>query len=102
MKIACKLHAHLAYLFRNIQSDKLNPTAVFSVLSCQVFLFNNYKYDLDIDEETVKRRKGRKDPEEYRDDLGIPQVELFDLFQLHRGRMMDWLLANELERNEVF
>jgi hypothetical protein len=101
MTVACRLHAHLAYLFRNIQVSELTPTSVFAILSCQIFLFNNYKYDLDIDEETLKKNKGRKDVEEYKDDLGIPQVELFDLFQLNRNKIMDWLITNEAERNEV-
>jgi hypothetical protein len=101
MKVACLLHAHLAYLFRNIQTAELNSSSVFAILSCQIFLFNNYKYDLDIDEETIKKNKRRKETEEYKNDLGIPQVELFDMFQRNRNKIMDWLTEKVEERNEV-
>ena len=48
MMQACMLHAHLAYLHRNIEAEDLNLRNVFSILASQIFLFNNYKYDLDV------------------------------------------------------
>lgn len=101
MAIACKLYAHMAYLFRNIQPEELNSTIVFSIMACQIFLFNRYKYDLDLDADFIAGKKLRKDIEDYKDDLGIPQVELFDLFQLHRVKIMDWFISHPDERNEV-
>lgn len=44
--ICCMLHAHLAFLYRNVRKEELTPTIVFSILSCQIFLFNHYKFDL--------------------------------------------------------
>lgn len=101
MTIACKLYAHMAYLFRNVQSEELNSTIVFAIMACQIFLFNRYKYDLDLDPDFVAGKKLRKDIEDYKDDLGIPQVELFDLFQIHRVKIMDWFVTHPEERNEV-
>ena len=43
MFLACMLHAHLAFIYRNVQKEDLTPTVVFALLSCQIFLFNNYK-----------------------------------------------------------
>ncbi len=100
MSTACMLHAHLAYLFRNVQAEDLNPSIVFSVLASQIFLFNNYKYDLDL-EPLKNEKKARKDDEEIKDDLKIPQVELFDLFQVNRNKIMSWLLGDADNRNAV-
>ncbi|KAJ1425171.1 hypothetical protein B484DRAFT_93375, partial [Ochromonadaceae sp. CCMP2298] len=102
MSTACMLHAHMAYIYRNVQAEDLTPTVVFAVLSCQIFLFNNYKYDLDLDLKAGETERSRSDDnEEVRDDLGIPQVELFDLFQINRVKMMDWLATNADGRNAV-
>lgn len=101
MFVACMLHAHLAYLFRNVQKEDLTPTIVFSTLASQVFLFNNYKYDLDLEKNDKVKQKDRKDTEQYKDDLGIPQVELFDMFQRNRNKIMEWLLQNQDDRNTV-
>lgn len=101
MHIACKLHAHLAYLYRNIDVRDLNATAVFAMLACQIFLFNNYRYNLDLDESDAHKKKSRKDEEDVNRDLGIPQIELFGLFQLNRNKIMDWLLQNPDPANEI-
>lgn len=104
MHIACMLHAHLAFLYRNVQIEDLTPTIVFSLLSCQIFLFNNYKYDLDLELKSGKTERTRKDDnEDIKDNLGIPQVDLFDMFQVNRVKIMNWLLnnANIDEKNMV-
>ena len=44
---ACMLHANLAFLYRNVDADDLNPRIIFTSLASQIFIFNNYKYDLD-------------------------------------------------------
>ena len=99
MTTACMLHAHLAYLFRNVQI--LTPNVVFAVLASQVFLFNNYKYDLDLEPLKNEKRTRKDTNESYKDDLGIPQVELFDMFQKNRVRIMKWLMDDVDNRNAV-
>lgn len=103
INIASMLHAHLAYLFRNVQVEDLDPTKVFSILASQIFLFSNFKYDIDLDmKETKSGHRTRKSlDEDIKDDLRIPQVELFDTFQLNRGKIMKWLLADADNRNAV-
>jgi hypothetical protein len=104
MHVACMLHAHMAFLYRNVQKEDLNPTVVFALLSCQIFLFNNYKYDLDLDLKEGKTERTRKDDhEDIKDNLGIPQVDLFDMFQVNRVKILDWLVnaANVDEKNLV-
>jgi hypothetical protein len=104
MHIACMLHAHMAFLYRNVAREDLTPTIVFALLSCQIFLFNNYKYDLDLDLHEGKTERTRKDEnEDIKDNLGIPQVDLFDMFQINRSKILDWLInpANVDEKNLV-
>ena len=68
------LHAHLAYIYRDVEYDDLNPKIVFTSLACQIYLFNNFKYDIDIDPEfygSVSTKKLRKEAEK--------EVELYML-----------------------
>jgi hypothetical protein len=51
---ACMLHAHLAFIHRNVEADQLSPRVVFTILASQIFLFNYYKYDLDVEVEDKK------------------------------------------------
>ena len=63
---ACMLHAHLAYIYRDVEYDDLNPKIVFTSLACQIYLFNNFKYDIDIDPEfygSASTKKLRKEAE---------------------------------------
>ena len=95
---ACMLHAHLAFIYRNVEAEDLNPRVVFSILASQIFLYNYFKYDVDLDMGAAvgKRSKDRKSTLEEREaeksvqetELIIPHVELFDMFQvrLHRRR----------------
>jgi hypothetical protein len=99
MSQACMLHAHLAYLYRNVEEGELNPRIVFTSLASQIFIFNNYKYDIDI--ELKESKRGRLDAEDNNTDLGVPQVELFDMFQRNRTKILNWLIRNKDMRNSV-
>ena len=102
ISIASMLHAHLAYLFRNVQVEELNATKVFAMLASQIFLFSNFKYDIDLEmKDKMSGRTRKTQDEDVRDDLRIPQVELFDMFQLNRVKIMNWLLADADNRNSV-
>lgn len=102
--LACKLHAHLAYIFKNVEYQDLTAKNIFAQVSSQIFLTNNYTYDLDFDEKTMQESGGffsRKGTENIKSDLGIPQVELFDMYQRNRLKILNWLLAHPDQRNEV-
>ena len=43
------LHAHLAFIYRNVDVEQLNQRVVFSLLASQIFLFNYFKYDVDLE-----------------------------------------------------
>jgi hypothetical protein len=102
MNIACMLHAHLAFLYRNVEYDGLTPRTVFAILSSQVFLYNNFDYNLDVDS-SMKPEVNRSSSEDMiKNSLGIPQIELFDMFQRNRVKILTWLHASAPEvRNAV-
>lgn len=101
MHQACILHAHLAFLYRNVEKEDLNCRIVFSTLASQIFLFTNYKYDLDVDISSKDTKKTRKDADDYKTDLVIPQVELFSMFQRNRRMLLEWLEDHPSDRNAV-
>ena len=103
METACMLHAHLAFLYRNVEIDSLSPRTVFAMLSSQVFLFNNFDYNLDIDSNTKADLHRATSDALVKQSLGIPQIELFDMFQRNRNKILSWLHAVSAEiRNSVF
>eukprot|EP00667_Euglena_gracilis_P000067 EG_transcript_67 len=94
---ACVLHAHTAFLLRNV--GDLTPQVVKSMLSSQVFLRVNYRFDLEADA-TEQRKRGGAD-RGLKQGLGIPSTEVFEVFQGLRARMLAWLQANPQQCNEI-
>ena len=112
----CIVYAHLAYLHKNMLYEHLNRRVVSIMLIAQNFLTINYRYDIEIHmgDTNRKRTTGQaaadpNGPQVVDDDgpmkvnqaLGIPQMEVFDLFTRHRRKCMLWLLANKEECNQV-
>ena len=108
MDRASAIVAHLAYLHRNsISAGQIDANSVKTLLIAQCFLKMYYKFDLDVDQglrTLVPSAAGAgarrtKDMESQIDTaLGIPQVELFGLFQAVRNRMMTWMDDNSSEK----
>ena len=99
---ACMLHAHLAFIYRNVEPEELTPRVVFTMLASQIFLFNYYKYDLDIEVDSKKYNSKEKEaPDANHFDLTIPNVELFGMFQRNRGKILNFLQNAPDERNKV-
>ena len=99
---ACMLHAHLAFIYRNVEEDELSPRIVFTVLASQIFLFNYHKYDLDVESESKKngsKESTLNDPNVF--DFVIPNVELFGMFQRNRRMILQWLQRSPDDRNKV-
>jgi hypothetical protein len=98
---ACMLHAHLAFLYRNVDKRDLSPRVIFTMLASQIFLFNNYKYDLDVISAGENKKTSRSELVETSTELIIPQLELFDMYQRNRAMILEWLHEKPLERNVV-
>ena len=89
------MHAHLAYLFVHIPYEELDAKAVITLISSQLFLNSHHPYNLEsLTKKTKKQDTGTNI-------LGIPDTEVFDIFQRHRGDILRWLLRDDNERNEV-
>ena len=110
MLLACKLHAHLALVYKNVEPDELNARIIFTQLASQIFVGNNYKHQLDVNFASyykgglgaVSRKDLNKINDDNKDyDLGVAQIDLFDMYQRNRGMMLEWLIANPEQRNQV-
>ena len=102
---ACMLHAHLSFLYKNVETVDLDARVVFSLLASQIYLFNNYRFDLDVCSDTLGadgKPLSRTDQEDVNLDLGVPHVELFGMYQANRLKLMTWLNASgNLEAKNV-
>lgn len=87
--LACKLHAHLAFLYRNVDPSQLDEKKVFTILSSQVYIFSTI--DLDMDAQRVESST----------DLGVPYLELYDMFQRNRNQLITFLDNAPMSRNAV-
>ena len=94
----CILHTHLAFIMKNVTDDELDHTAVKTLLTAQMFLHNNFKFDMD---EQVGGSRADHADEGLGTGLGIDQTEVFDLFQKHRNKCMAWLESNLAECDSV-
>jgi len=97
---ACILHAHLVFLFKNVNFEELNFDAVSTCLSSQIFLTTRHEYDIDTPANADKKKEKEKEMA-IEHSLLIPDVEMFDLFQKLRSKIMKWLKENPRETNKV-
>lgn len=96
----CILHAHLAYMCKNYDTEDFTQRTISIMLSSQIFLYLNYRYDIEVSPyDDVKDRT--KADENVDESLLLPQTEIFDMFQRHRRKVLNWLNENEEARNEV-
>eukprot|EP00755_Sulcionema_specki_P035688 Sspe_Gene.21874::Locus_8242_Transcript_1_1_Confidence_1.000_Length_8457::g.21874::m.21874 len=75
IKAGVLCYTHLALIFRNIPPEEYDFTSVGTVLSAQVFLNNFHRFK--------------------HDDTSIPELEIFDIFELHRRPMWQWLREHD-------
>ena len=84
-----------------------------SLLSSQIFLGSRYRFNLEApiefsgmssEEDVIKEEKKKKKDDDNNNvdiSLRIPQTELFDLFQMQRHTLLNWLLENAKEADDV-
>jgi hypothetical protein len=86
---ACEVLVHMALVFRNAEaqadvSSGFDDAAVRTILTCQLFLTNNFAFELEAGAEGEQRGAGLR-PRNDRVDF------FFDLIQKHRRRILDWI-----------
>ena len=121
IQLACTVHAHLLFLFKNIgAAETLDRRIVSTLLTSQAFVMVNYSFDIEAKEGTSvaraddtpssagngggggERSSGTTDvPSDVSEAMGIPQTEVFDLFQRHRRKLLAWLEAHPRDCDEV-
>ena len=108
MPIACCLHAHLAFLFRNYTEKDFNKRSVMTILIAQIFLTTNYRFNADVQsDDIVPPRKSssvadrREFEKKVNRGLQIDQTEIFSLLQRHRRPALNWLETHPEDCNSV-
>jgi hypothetical protein len=99
MATACMLHAHLAYLFLHLSYEELSPKIAVTLLSSQIFLNSHYHFHSQL-KGSAKKEK-RISEKRLSLGLGIPDTEIFDLFQKHRGNILRYLMEDQTRRNDI-
>jgi len=109
VQLQCKFWAHMAYMYKNLESEDLNKENVSVYLCAQIFLTTRYKYGesqqvtgtaKDRKEHLKRSPMDRKEEESGR--LGISETAMTNLFQRQRWKVLKWLEANKTDANEVF
>eukprot|EP00913_Durusdinium_trenchii_P025909 g24313.t1 len=70
---ACRVHAHIALIFKNVPSLEVDSVVVAGFLSAQAFLNINHRW---LEDTLTSGDTGR---------LGVGEVELFDAFEARRS-----------------
>ena len=123
IRAACIISAHLAFMLKNLTAEQLDFRAMTTLLASQIFLTHNFGWDA---EKAVEGPRGMHHSPTPRDgvrqsqqqmpqvgsqqlrsdrkrssfeaaELGIPQTQIFDLFQHHRRAILARLRAHPEE-----
>lgn len=94
----CQLHAHLAYIFGNLPPEEFTVDIVTQLIASNIFLTTRYVFDLAAENGAMYKRL---DPEKrgLESGLGVPDTEMFDLFQNRRAYLLEWLDADPQRAN---
>ena len=92
------LHAHIAFIFKDVQTVEMDFTSVSSLLCSQIYLHHNHHLGYEVADDSPRKRK---DVEESLGRLQIPLTEIFDIFTSQRAKVLTWLECNSSERNAV-
>eukprot|EP00937_MAST-01D_sp_MAST-1D-sp2_P002013 g2013.t1 len=101
IQLACSMYAHLSFVYQNVAYDGLDPRIVSVLVIAQVFVCVNYRFDVESKENEKAKKRVDAEEETVSASLSFPQMELFDVFQRNRSKVVRWLEHNANECNEV-
>ena len=103
MIVASKLHTHLAYMQKNRQYHEYREMSISILLIAQMFLTSRVNFDAMEGDETKKKKNAADTRDEHSlvHHLGIPQTEIFDLFQRTRIMITKWLREHPRQKNGI-
>ena len=102
MIVAAKLHTHLAYIQKNKKYDEYSGMSISILLISQMFLTSRVNFDTMM--ESAPGSKTKEEKEENNaivHQLGLPQTEIFDLFQSTRNIILKYLRHHPLQKNKI-
>lgn len=85
--IACLVHAHLLYLFKNYDYDDLDYRAVSIIMSSQVYLTINLRFSSKVYDDLQDTNNPTRPPPS----IQIAQSEVFDTIQCHRYNVLRFI-----------
>jgi len=89
---ACMLYAHMAYIFYHTPMEEFTQRTVITLISSQIFLNSHYTFN----SENLTGKKVRRTAQGVKAiGLGIPDTEMFDLFQKQRGNVLRYLMSDD-------
>ena len=110
VRSACTILAHLALLFQNKMAEEIDCRAMTTVLASQVFLTHNFDWHIEqpkgnatVPERAADSVGSSNGPTRSFDEreLGMPQTQVFSLFQRHRRTILQRLRAFPAECAQV-
>ncbi|KAH9262352.1 hypothetical protein BASA82_000599, partial [Batrachochytrium salamandrivorans] len=115
LELACILRAHLAYLFKETEwnaeskEGELSPAhlAAKTLLTSQLFITASYRVATEPRLPSRFQNANYVDPNQAGDiqraqtRLGLDELEIFSLFQRHRGGLLTWFKNNTATTNEI-
>jgi hypothetical protein len=91
--VACRVHAHLLYLFKNCSYDDLDYRAVSILLSSQVYLTINHRFSQNVYDDLQDTSNPTKPPPS----IQIAQSEVFDIIQAHRYNILRFIREHPVD-----
>jgi hypothetical protein len=93
VNIACLVHAHLLYLFKNYDYEELDYRAVSILMSSQVYLTINHRFSSKVYDDLQDTAKPTQPPPS----IQIAQSEIFDIIQSHRYNLLRFMRERQVE-----
>lgn len=91
--VACRVHAHLLYLFKNYDYKDLDYRAVSIIMSSQVYLTINLRFSSQVYDDLQDTSKPTHPPPS----IQIAQSEIFDIIQGHRHNILKFFKENKAD-----
>ena len=85
--VACRIHAHLLYLFKNYDYEDLDYRAVSIIMSSQVYLTINLRFSSKVYDDLQDTNNPTQPPPS----IQIAQSEVFDVIQIHRYNVLRFI-----------
>jgi hypothetical protein len=97
VEVACLVHAHLLYLFKNYTYSDLDKHSISVLLSSQVFLMINHRFS----NQAYDDLQDMTDPTKPPPSIQISQSEVFDIIQKQRYEILKYMRLHPKDADEA-